>query len=122
MLKGKSDKGGDAAHSAAIDCVRWLPDHRLATKSVDGRLFIWNTLTWERCVAIKVRPPPHHPISRRAGVHLEHAHVVVQRGDQGGTTASPPNQSTGGCSSRTRSRGSAAWRSSCGGHAVHVLS
>ena len=73
MLKGKSDKGGDAAHSAAIDCVRWLPDHRLATKSVDGRLFIWNTLTWERSVAIKVRAERgREPLRCCSGGHAVH--------------------------------------------------
>jgi WD40 repeat protein len=57
----KADK--DGAHSAAIDCIRWLPNHRAATKSVDGRLFVWDTTTWERVVAIKVPgcPPGCEP-------------------------------------------------------------
>ena len=60
MLK-KADK--DGAHSTAIDCIRWLPNHRVATKSSDGRLFVWDTATWERAVAIKVPgcPPGCEP-------------------------------------------------------------
>mmetsp|Transcript_4246 Transcript_4246/g.7218 ORF Transcript_4246/g.7218 Transcript_4246/m.7218 type:complete len:389 (-) Transcript_4246:20-1186(-) len=44
----------ETAHSAAIDCLRHLPDGRLASKSVDGRLFTWDAATMERQLAVKI--------------------------------------------------------------------
>mmetsp|Transcript_21529 Transcript_21529/g.47227 ORF Transcript_21529/g.47227 Transcript_21529/m.47227 type:complete len:395 (-) Transcript_21529:329-1513(-) len=60
VLKGASK---ESAHSAAIDCIRHLAGGRLATKSVDGKLFLWNAASMERQLALKVPgcPPGQQP-------------------------------------------------------------
>jgi WD40 repeat protein len=50
-FKPQTDGG---SHSESIDCLSFLPDNRLATKSTDGRMFVWDTTTAEQKAAWKV--------------------------------------------------------------------
>lgn len=42
QLQPASSAGSSSSyHSEAVDCVKFLSPHRLATKSVDGKMFVW---------------------------------------------------------------------------------
>jgi WD40 repeat protein len=43
-----------SGHGESIDCLSFLPANRLATKSTDGRMFVWDTTTQEQKAAWKV--------------------------------------------------------------------
>ena len=47
-------QNGGGGHSESVDCISFLPDNRLATKSTDGRMFVWDTTTQEQKTAWKV--------------------------------------------------------------------
>lgn len=46
---------GDARHLEAIDCMRILPGDRLATKSGDGRIIMWDLAARRQICTWKVR-------------------------------------------------------------------
>jgi hypothetical protein len=43
-----------AQHWEAVDCLRFLPCRRLASKSLDGRMFVWDTERREQLASWKV--------------------------------------------------------------------
>ena len=47
-------QSGATGHSESIDCLSFLPDNRLATKSTDGRMFVWDVSTAEQKAAWKI--------------------------------------------------------------------
>ena len=47
-------QSGSSSHSEAVDCLQYLPGNRLATKSSDGRMFVWNVGTGKSLTSWKV--------------------------------------------------------------------
>ncbi|KAG7672116.1 putative Polycomb group protein FIE2 [Nannochloris sp. 'desiccata'] len=47
-------QNGGGGHSETIDCLSFLPDNRLATKSTDGRMIVWDVTRAEQKAAWKV--------------------------------------------------------------------
>ena len=66
-----------AQHWEAIDCMRFLAGGRLATKSLDGRMLVWDTTKSLQLASWKV---PHLPsgamTSTPSGRHLAHADTI----------------------------------------------
>ena len=46
-----------AAHGCRVDCVRVLPRGRLASKSADGRVIVWDTASGAKTQAASFRVP-----------------------------------------------------------------
>ena len=57
MLQELASESG-AQHWEAIDCMRFLRGSRLATKSLDGRMLVWDTAKRLHLASWKVPPSP----------------------------------------------------------------
>lgn len=56
---------GEARHFEAIDCMRILPGNRLATKSGDGRMIVWDLAAKKQISCWKVKIPVSQPFQYR---------------------------------------------------------
>lgn len=71
---------GGIGHTDPIDCLRFLPNNRIATKSSDGRMFVWSLASGEQLAAWKVPGSNQFSIRCRFSTTADGKYVSVGNG------------------------------------------